>query len=309
MAEFTVVFADLTDSTALFETVGNVKATETITGLTSWIGEVCENYHGRVVKYMGDGVLLLFSQSLDAIEAVVELQQLHQKRIQFWPDALKMRLQVGVARGNIVEQQGDYYGDAVNLASRLSDLSGPEQILVTDAVIQELPKNSRLRSHSLGALAIRGRSDACVVHQIEWQSGLSTDAFTLPGRLLPHPFAGYSASSTFIELSWLDITAEFTSIALPVFMGRDINAQLVVTDPRVSRRHARINWHAGKFHLEDTSSYGTWLRFSDSAAIIFLRRQECALPMAGEIALGASFDDLTAPTVMFKFHPGRYARQ
>ena len=309
MAEFTVVFADITGSTALFESVGNVKATETITGLTSWIGEVCENHQGRVVKYTGDGVLLLFSQSLDAIEAVVELQQLHQKRLQSWHDPLKMGLQVGVARGNIVEQQGDCYGDAVNIASRLSDLSGPDQILVSDAVIRELPKNSLLRSHSLGPLGIRGRSETCVVHQIEWQSGLSTDAFTMPGRLLPHPCAGNPSPDIFIELSWLDITAEFTSIALPVFMGRDINAQLVMKDPRVSRKHAQINWHAGKFHLEDTSSYGTWLRFSDSWAIISLRRQECALPIAGEIALGASFDDLTAPTVIFKFHPGRYARQ
>ena len=308
MIQFTVVFADLTGSTALFESVGNAKATETITRLTGWIGKACESHQGRVVKYMGDGVLLLFSQSVDAIEAVVELQQQHHKRIQFWPDALKMRLQVGVARGNIVEQQGDCYGDAVNLASRLSDLSGPDQILVTEAVIQELPENSRLRSHSLGALAIRGRSVPCVVHQIEWQLGLSIDAFTMPGRLSPYPSAGDASPDTFIELSWLDISAKFTSIALPVFMGRDVKAQLVVKDPRVSRKHARINWHAGKFHLEDTSSYGTWLRFSDSAAIISLRRQECALPMAGEIALGASFDDLTAPTVTFKFHAGHYAQ-
>ena len=73
-------------------------------------------------------------------------------------------------------------------------------------------------------------------------------------------------------------------------------------DPRVSRKHARIEWRAGKFYLEDVSSYGTWVRFADSTAIVALRRQECVLLLDGEIALGASFEDFTVPTVIFKFY-------
>ena len=76
-------------------------------------------------------------------------------------------------------------------------------------------------------------------------------------------------------------------------------------DPRVSRRHARIEWRAGKFYLEDVSSYGTWVRFSDSAAVVALRRQECVLLQEGEIALGAPFEDFTVPTVSFKFPAGQ----
>lgn len=219
-----------------------------------------------------------------------------------------MRLQLGVARGEIVEQDGDCFGDAVNVASRLSDLSGPDQILATEAVIDKLPADTLVRSRNLGSMDIRGRSEACLVHRIEWQSEVMTESFTVPASLSMHT-APQPLALASIELSWLDINTEFASGELPIFLGRDQDAQFVVQDPRVSRRHARIEWRAGKFYLEDVSSYGTWVRFSDSTAAIALRRQECVLLQEGEIALGAPFEDFTVPTVSFKFADGKVQLQ
>lgn len=305
MAKVTVVFADLTGSTAVFESLGNVKATAAITRLTQWIGQVCEANGGHVVKYLGDGVLIVFPYSSDAVEATTELQRAHQARISNWPEPLQMRLQIGMARGEVVEQDGDCYGDAVNVASRLSDLSGPEQILVADAVIQDLPSASIVRSRPLGAMTIRGRIEPCVVHRIEWQSELLSEAFTMQANLAPSPFSRGTAQPDYIELSWLDMNAGFSFSELPLFLGRDPDAQFVIQDPRVSRKHARIEWRAGKFYLEDVSSYGTWVRFADNAAAVSLRRQECVLLIDGEIALGAPFEDFTVPTVSYKFRTSR----
>jgi adenylate cyclase len=61
----------------------------------------------------------------------------------------------------------------------------------------------------------------------------------------------------------------------------------------------RIDRRGGNFVLEDLSSYGTWVRFAGSDSIIALRRQECTLSGNGEIALGASFDDFSAPCISF----------
>ncbi|NMM06780.1 adenylate/guanylate cyclase domain-containing protein [Polaromonas sp.] len=301
MLELTVVFADLTGSTGVFESLGNAKATQAITRLTQWIGEVCKARDGRVVKNLGDGVLMVFTKNLSAIEAVTEMQRVHQDRIRNWPEQLKMRLQVGMARGDIVEQDGDCFGDAVNVASRLSDLSGPEQILATDSVIRELGYDSMVRFRCLGAMDIRGRSEACVVHRIEWQSDIMSAFLTQPASLTPLPVATPAAPPATIRLSWLDSYAVYTSDRLPIFLGRDKASQFVVQDPRVSRWHSKISWRAGKYYLEDVSSYGTWVRFSDNPVIVALRRQECLLLQEGEIALGASFDDFTAPIVSFNF--------
>lgn len=303
MADVTVVFADLTGSTGVFEALGNAKATTAITRLTDWLGRMCVAHSGHVVKNLGDGVLMVFSQNTDAVEAVTEMQRVHTERIKTWPDKLKMHLQVGLARGEVIEQGGDYFGDAVNVASRLSDLSGPDQILGTDTVIDDLPPDSLVRFRSLGSMDIRGRQGACEVYRVEWQKEVLSDFFTVPAGLTPNPFSKPVPQAGNITLSWLDVSASFTSAQLPIHIGREGDSEFVINDPRVSRLHAKIVWRAGKFYLEDVSSYGTWVRFAGSDAIMALRRQECVLLVGGEIALGAPFEDFTVPTVSFNL-PG-----
>jgi hypothetical protein len=304
MAQVTVVFADLTGSTGVFEALGNAKATQAITRLTDWMGKVCTSRQGHVVKNLGDGVLMVFAQNTDAVDAVTEMQRAHTERIKTWPDKLKMHLQVGLARGEVIEQAGDYFGDAVNVASRLSDLSGPDQILSTDTVVNCLPSDTVVRFRSLGAMDIRGRNEACMVYRVEWQIEVLSEFFTVPAGLTPNPFSKAVPQIVAIALSWLDVAATFTSEQLPIHIGRVDEAQFVVNDPRVSRLHAKIIWRAGKFYLEDVSSYGTWVRFAVSDAIVALRRQKCVLLLGGEIALGAPFEDFTVPTVSFTF-PGK----
>ncbi len=68
----------------------------------------------------------------------------------------------------------------------------------------------------------------------------------------------------------------------------------------MSRQHARIEWRNGSLVLTDTSSYGTWVRFTSSAGELALRREECILLGAGDIALGAPFDEFTVPPVHFE---------
>lgn len=156
------------------------------------------------------------------------------------------------------------------------------------------------RSRSLGPMAIRGRTESCVVHRIEWQDEVLSEVFTMPASLTPSVFNRSDADAlSCIELSWLDISARFTAAELPVFLGRDPEAHFIVQDPRVSRWHAAVECRAGKFYLKDVSSYGTWVRFSNSESIISLRRQDCLLMLNGEMALGASFEDFTVPTLTF----------
>ena len=301
MAVFTVVFADLTGSTGVFESLGNAKATQAITRLTQWIGKVCTDRNGQIVKFLGDGVLMVFSENAAAVEAVVEMQRVHSERIKSWPESLKMRLQIGLARGDVLAQDGDFFGDAVNVASRLSDLSGPEQILGTETVIEALPRCSTIRSRCLGAMDIRGRDETCTVYQIEWQSELLTEFFTVPASLTSSPFTKEPRQMGAISLSWLDIQKSFESTQLPISIGRVEDADFVVTDPRVSRTHARITWHGSKFYVEDISSFGTWVRFEGAKNIVSLRRSDCVLLVAGELALGGPFEDFTVPTLRFSF--------
>ncbi|QDL37617.1 adenylate/guanylate cyclase domain-containing protein [Rhodoferax sediminis] len=306
-APTTVVFADLTGSTGVFETLGNAKATQAITRLTHWIGQVCEAHSGRVVKMLGDGVLAVFPEGGRAVAAVIEMQRVHQKRIKAWPANLHMHLQVGVACGEIVEVNGDCYGDAVNVASRLSDMSGAGQIWATDTVIQQLLSKD-VRFRSLGPINLKGKTEARVIYRIEWQSEVATDFLTIAGGLEQAAAPPGGTLPGQIDLSWLDVNASFNASTLPIHIGRVAEADFVINDPRVSRLHAKIEWRQGAFVLADISSYGTWVRFTsngtDAPTELPLRRQECVLLGAGEMALGAPFSDFTVPTVAFHLSAG-----
>jgi hypothetical protein len=298
-ANSTVVFADLTGSTRVFEAMGNARATETVTRLTQWIGGVCASHGGRVVKSLGDGVLAVFPNGVTATRAVLEMQRNHQKRLQTWPAPLRMELQIGVASGEIVEVDGDCYGDAVNLASRLSDLAGPGQIWATESVVEQLHEGE-VRHRNLGPINIRGKNEMPVVYRIDWTDEVS-EFLTMPASLVPAA-RGLDSSFGQIELAWLDVRTMFTAAELPIHLGRVDEAQFVVNDPRVSRLHARIEARHGSCILVDVSTYGTWVRFHGTAGAsgeIALRRDECVLHGSGEIGLGAPLSDFSAPTITF----------
>jgi adenylate cyclase len=305
-ATTTVVFADLTGSTGVYETLGNEAAAQTITALTQWIADACRQHGGRVVKTLGDGIFAVFPAAAGAVDAVVQLQREHARRqVQRGP-AHQMQLQVGLASGEIVEVDGDCYGDAVNVASRLSDLSGARQIWATDAVVDQLPMPPPgVRFHHLGPMPIRGKAQEHNLVRIEWEEGTSTDMMTLPS-FTPNASRtpGRPVPQARIELRLLDLVQEFANDELPVHMGRAREAEFVVQDARVSRLHARIEWRNNSFVLADLSSFGTCVRFDGAPTELKLRREDCVLHDSGEIALGPDFGDWSVPTIQFALKLG-----
>lgn len=296
----TVVFADLMGSTGVFETIGNARASKVVVQLTQWIGEVCSQHHGRVIKTLGDGVLMTFHHAHDAIAAVVDLQRIHQKRMAHDAQATKLPIRIGVAHGDVEIVGDDCYGDAVNVASRLSDLSGAQQIWASGLSLDD----SRLRMEGvrfrpLGLISIRGRIEPCEVMQVEWHENLRSDFLTMQAEPSSQELLEAGLLIGEISLSWLDTHKRCPSTDLPIRIGRVVQADFVVNDPRVSRAHARIEWRNGSFLFVDVSTYGSWIRFSGGGSDVLLRREECVLHGQGEIALGASFSDPSVPTIGF----------
>lgn len=297
----TVVFTDLHGSTAVFEALGNAQATDLVTQITTWIGQQCERHGGRVVKTLGDGVLAMFSDGQAAVRAVSDLQRQHSKRILRSPLHLRMPMRIGVASGEVELVGGDCYGDAVNVASRLCDLCGPNQIWTNAAALDCVQEEDGITFRVLGPISIRGRAEPCTVYQIEWREEETSDFLTMQGQLdIAYTKGGVDALGREIELSCDGVTKRFKSFDLPVHIGRVRDVQFLVNDPRVSRTHVRLDWRNGSVVLTDVSSYGTWIRFERAnGADVLLRREECVLHGKGQLALGASFADPTVPTVSF----------
>jgi adenylate cyclase len=296
----TVVFADLMGSTGLFEATGNATAARAVTQLTDWISEVIVANEGRVVKTLGDGVLAIFSENTNAIEAVVEMQRRHQKHLSSEKKVMRLPIRVGIASGEIEIVQGDCFGDAVNVAARLSDLSGGHQIWATDQVLRDVDEGAGVRFRPLGPITVRGRSEPLNVYQVDWKVEEHSDMLTMQADFdTVMPSSGQDALGVQIQVSWLDQVKVFKAFDLPARIGRSVGVEFVVKDPRVSREHSRIEWRNGSIVLVDVSSYGTWLRFAGANTEQLLRREHCVLHGRGEIAMGAPFTDLTVPTLLF----------
>jgi class 3 adenylate cyclase len=297
----TVVFTDLHGSTAVFEALGNAKATQAVTQITAWIGQQCVLNGGRIVKTLGDGVLAMFPDGQHALNAVVELQRAHSKRIMRSPQALRMPMRIGVASGEVEIVAGDCYGDAVNVAARLCDLCGPYQIWSNASALEGVRETNGMTFRILGPINIRGRAEPCNVSQIEWHEDIASDFLTMQADLDPKDAAlERDALGREVELTWLGQSKRFKSFELPIQLGRVRDADFVVNDPRVSRIHARLEWRNGSVVFVDASSYGSWIRFLDTTGSdVLLRREECVLHGKGELALGASFSDASVPVVSF----------
>ncbi len=299
-AKMTVVFADLLGSTGLFEATGNARAARTVTRLTEWMSEIFTAHEGRVVKTLGDGVLAVFPDNPNAVDAVVEIQRRHQKHFGGNIKELAMPIRIGVAVGNVEIVAGDCFGDAVNVAARLSDLTGGHQIWVASNVLDDVNELVGSRFRPLGPITIRGRAEPCNVTQIDWKIEENSDFLTMQGDIDSiMPIGGADALGGQISLSWLDQSKTFKSFELPVHIGRSVSVEFVVNDPRVSREHVRLDWRNGGVVLTDVSSYGSWVRFAGASSDLLLRREECVLHGQGELALGAPFSDISVPTVVF----------
>lgn len=299
----TVVFADLSGSTSLFEALGNERATKAVTQLTRQIGDTVEIHGGRVVKVLGDGVLGVFGDAPNAVAAMADLVRKHQERLGRWPVPLRMDIRVGVASGEVVDVDGDCYGDAVNVASRLCERAGSAEIWATEATVLLAGAAPAVWYRRLGMMEIRGKTEPLMLYQVEWRENEAPDSLTMQAALVSS-FAPADSILGQIQFSWHGVDMSFNSSDVPVHVGRATDAQLCINDPRVSRLHARIDWRNGGFVLTDLSSFGTWVRFAGTDTPVRLRRDACILHGAGHISLGVSFSEPSAPVISFHVADG-----
>ncbi len=298
ISDRTVLFADLRGSTSLFETLGNAEATSVVTHCVNALGAPVSGHRGRVIKTLGDGLMAVFEDPPSAVHSAMLMHDVldsiaSRGQERGASSGLRaLRLQVAVARGEVVEMAGDCYGDAVNVAARLIDHASDNETLITAEVLQDLPSDLAMRFRNLDKLVLRGRVEPVRVH-------------VLGGRRQNDQAATqFGDVSTVLEpdglrLMWDDLHRVYANEQMPVVLGRSPQASFCVDDSRVSRSHARVDWHGGSFQLTDLSYNGTYVRFNDGE-IVSLRRGTCTLHGSGAIGLGSSPTDPASACVSFE---------
>ena len=153
---------------------------------------VFARHGGREVKTVGDGFLVEFPSALEAVRCALEIQQLMYRRNQGVTSEKKILLRVAVHLGDVEHRDGDVYGDAVNIASRIQSLTDPGGICITQQVYDHVRKNEEFRMVALGQNRLKNVQTPTEVYRVlpasERGEPTKTDALE-PRRVAALPLA------------------------------------------------------------------------------------------------------------------------
>jgi adenylate cyclase len=286
--EMSVLFADISGSTRLYDTLGDTQAKTLVDECIAIMRSIVARYNGRVIKTIGDEVMCVLPDADSGHLAATDMQL----RIAALPVVGNVRraIRVGFHFGAVIEENGDVFGDTVNMAARMAGLAKGMQIITTRATIDQLSPALRDSTRGIAALSVKGKGDDVDVCEVLWQAGEDLTMAT----------ASSAAAAKQIRLHLTHGGKELvleqgnTGIAL----GRDASCQIVLADRMASRVHARIERRRDKFFVVDQSTNGTFVNFAGETEIV-LRREEVMLRGQGRIAFGHSLAASADETVDF----------
>ena len=276
-----VMFADVSCSTELYETVGDMVAFETIARCIALMKSCSEGLGGRIVKTIGDEVKAVFPSAEHAMQAAIDMQL----AISELPAIAgrSMSLRIGIHFGPILpDESGDVFGDTVNLAARLRDLASPGQVITSKDAVECLSARLRQMVRYLYPMHVRGKKLPTELFEAMWQQ--SAD-LTVTGSALEH-----RPGSSLLTLRYGNTCVEMSERSAHVTIGRDASMSIVVHDRRASRFHASIECRGGRYVLRDCSSNGTRIT-GDGGHELILRRDEVTLWGHGWISFGPPIRD------------------
>ena len=169
----TFLFSDLKDSTALYDRVGDLTAFDLVNEHFRLLQEIIASERGAVVKTIGDAVMATFETPDRAIAAAIRMREAmsdlgaarqHQSLL------LKMGIHEGSCLAVTLNGQQDYFGQTVNIASRVQGLAASRSIVVTESVVENALARALLETNGLQPtprrVALSGIADRVSVYEI-----------------------------------------------------------------------------------------------------------------------------------------------
>ncbi len=274
-ADRTILFADVCDSTGITEALGNVASRTYIGEILGELGSITEAVGGRVVKTIGDEIMSAFESPMDGIAAAVDMQRAVSARPPL--NGIHSAIRVGLNAGPVLLEQGDVFGDVVNVAARVVGMAAAEQVLTTGETM-EMNGEGKVPYRSLGVHGERARDERLHLCEILWRGETAQMTVVAP-KLDRTPQAVLE-----IRLGDVQVTLKGDSNDT-LSLGRGAECSVVVPSASASRAHANVACRGGRFYLDDHSTNGTYVR-PEGANEIFVHRDQVLLQGSGLIRLG-----------------------
>jgi adenylate cyclase len=135
-------------------------------------------HHGRIIKFIGDGVLIEFASAVNAVACAGELQAAMNDANETLAEARRIILRVGVNLGDVTVEGSDLYGEGINIAARLEGLAKPGEVLVSQIVFGQVRGKVGFRFEDLGEKPLKNIAEPVRVYR----RTVSAPAAELPPR-------------------------------------------------------------------------------------------------------------------------------
>lgn len=286
-----VLFADISGSTALYESRGDEVARRLIAQCINVMVRVAHAHKGTLIKTIGDEIMCIFPAAEDAFLCSCAMQNAVEK--ERFEGGCPMHIRVGFHYGDVIREDADVFGDTVNVAARVTAITRARQVMTTRAAIDALTPASREKTRQIMRAELKGKQEQFDISLVIWEMDdmMSTRIGVPAYRKTPDNIDE-------LLLCYHDQVLKVNKERRSVILGRGETCDLIVMNTFASRQHLRIELRFGKFVAVDQSTNGSYVRFADGH-IVRIARDEINLLGTGTISMGQPYSDNETELVEF----------
>lgn len=288
------MFVDISGSTQMYEKLGDEIAKQAIDKCLAQLSDIVVAHNGSVIKSIGDELMCRFDNADAAIGAAVACQV--EVGTMTFTGLARISIRAAVHFGQVIEDENDIFGDAVNVAARMTGISRAGQILTTQDTVNAISDNLGATVRQIDLAQVKGKEDRIPVYEVLWErqdrvTKISNDLLARMQESDMHLKLTHGADS--LDMSNQQKTAK---------IGRSEDCDFIVDTALASRVHAIVELRRGKFFISDQGTNGTYVS-TNSGQEVYLRREEFILHGKGKISLGQPFAECgEAELIYFECH-------
>lgn len=276
-----VLFANISESTKLYERMDNDTATHMIKECLSLMQKITETQMGDVLNITGDKANCIF---WDATSAVLAAKGMHEAIEGYLNDGtqadVNINLHIGIHTGPVQKEGNEIFGDTVNILAKVTQIAKPREIMITEPVFDELEDMLKSSARHTKILKFKDNSPPLKLYEYIWEDYETTIAVNRTTFSMME-----TVENVCLELTYQNQKYKITNQAPQLKLGRQRQNDIVIRSESISRFHAFIELRNNRFILSDQSTNGTFVYPKDGHPYS-VKQAEAFLEGSGSLCLG-----------------------
>jgi len=163
----TILFSDMVDYAGMTERLGDQQSREVLRVHHQIVRQLLGTYGGREIRVQGDGFMVAFGGVARALRCAASMQRTFAAYSEAHPDR-PIRVQIGIHTGEAMEEDDDFLGHTVIVASRISDVAGPGEVLVSSLTAQMVERSEEFTFADRREITLKGLTRPQAVARLVW---------------------------------------------------------------------------------------------------------------------------------------------